>query len=360
MVDPTFVLTHHPTDEEWSQRASSRLEQLAPVERWTLQNGSGLARTPRFHEVLRTARFVVLVVSRAFLTSSELSRFGLPLLESRRRDRQAETIALLIEPCSELAHAVLKDIPTRTFDDLPPRAEEADVEAFLTRLTAEIGKTYRRAPAFAGAPADTQNIDSLFDQIYTDNYATLVAFFGRRGLDPETSRDMAQKTMLRAYRGLGGFEGRASTRGWILRIATHVWCNWIRDHRGTLKRGPGESSLEEAHEQGLEIAEEQGFWPRQGQDPERLAVEKQAQERIRERISGLSSRQQECILKWLEGWSYQEMADEQGVSIQTIRGSLHKAKSRIARELRHDFRTSPVEASTGPPSSPPARTEVRP
>ncbi len=193
----------------------------------------------------------------------------------------------------------------------------------------------------------SQDLDALFDQLYSEHYPELVVFFGRRGLDPETSRDLAQKAMLRIYRGLEGFKGESSHRTWILRIAANTWKNWVRDHRLTSKRGVREGSLEEALEQGREIAEGQGFWPSQSNDPERQAVEKQARERILLRVPDLPKRQRQCLVRWLEGRSYREIVDELGVSIQTVRASLHKAKARLERELRHDFRPADSASPAG-------------
>src|SRR2546425_4435678 len=39
------------------------------------------------------------------------------------------------------------------------------------------------------------------------------------------AEDLVQETFLRAWRGLNGFEGRASFRGWLYRIATNACLN---------------------------------------------------------------------------------------------------------------------------------------
>jgi RNA polymerase sigma-70 factor, ECF subfamily len=45
----------------------------------------------------------------------------------------------------------------------------------------------------------------------------------------EDSEDLLQETLLAAWRGLGHFEGRASLRAWLYRIATNRCLNALRD-----------------------------------------------------------------------------------------------------------------------------------
>ena len=341
MADPNVFLSYHPSEEKWARKVAARLEEICSLGFWPLaDDGNQLALR---ETALSSARVAVLLVSKTFLAAENLQQFELPRLQTRRRQGGLKVLALLLEPCADLSRSALGDLPSRTFVGISPSAVESEVERILELLTRTTGEAL-------GADAETNrldepNVDDMFDQLYAQHYPTLVTFFGRRRLDPETSRDLAQKTMLQVYQGLQGFQSRASSRSWVLRIATNVWCNWVRDHRFTIKRGSQETSLEHAREQGLEIAEEHGFWTAEGSNPERIAVKRQTQERIHARISDLSTRQQDCMTRWLEGWSYQEMADEMGVSIQTVRASLHKAKKRIAQELRQDLQVPANEAS---------------
>src|SRR5687768_11502788 len=45
----------------------------------------------------------------------------------------------------------------------------------------------------------------------------------------QDAEDMLQETLLAAWRGLKGFEGRASLRAWLYRIATNRCLNALRD-----------------------------------------------------------------------------------------------------------------------------------
>jgi RNA polymerase sigma-70 factor (ECF subfamily) len=54
------------------------------------------------------------------------------------------------------------------------------------------------------------------------------------------AEDALQETMLAAWQGLGGFEGRASVRTWLYRIATSRSLNAVRSRR---RRPPAEAAL---------------------------------------------------------------------------------------------------------------------
>jgi RNA polymerase sigma-70 factor (ECF subfamily) len=50
--------------------------------------------------------------------------------------------------------------------------------------------------------------------------------------------DAVQETLLAAWRGLGGFEGRSSLRSWLYRIATHACLRLAASRRRALQHGP--------------------------------------------------------------------------------------------------------------------------
>lgn len=182
-----------------------------------------------------------------------------------------------------------------------------------------------------------------FEQLFRVHYPQLVIFFGRRGFDPELSRDLAQDSLLRAFKGLPDFEGRAQLRTWILQIATHLAQNYHRDHRHTVKRGVRETSLEAVRSAGRQFGEAEALWGReQTKDPERRAVERQALDRMHGAVRDLAPRQRECLLLWLEGCKYREISERLGISLQAVRSIIHQAKERLRLQLAEE---APEEAT---------------
>src|ERR1700736_2149453 len=55
----------------------------------------------------------------------------------------------------------------------------------------------------------------------------------------QDAEDVLQETLLAAWRGLGGFEERASLRTWLYRIATNRCLNALRASRRRPPRGAG-------------------------------------------------------------------------------------------------------------------------
>jgi RNA polymerase sigma-70 factor (TIGR02960 family) len=58
----------------------------------------------------------------------------------------------------------------------------------------------------------------------------------------QDAEDMVQETLLSAWRGLGGFEGRASLRSWLYRIATNRCLNALRDSGRRARAVPGDGA----------------------------------------------------------------------------------------------------------------------
>jgi RNA polymerase sigma-70 factor (ECF subfamily) len=172
------------------------------------------------------------------------------------------------------------------------------------------------------------------------------------------AEDATQETMLRAWRGLAGFERRSSLRSWLLRIATNVCLDAIkRRSREALAEGP-------------EVASLVGEGPSAGGDPgwvgsqaaRRLGVEHdtsspEARSEQREAVElaltaaheVLPVRQRAAlILREMLGFSAKEAAALLDTSVASINSALQRARARVEERSLKDRRQRQSPAAGDP------------
>ncbi len=131
----------------------------------------------------------------------------------------------------------------------------------------------------------------------------------------EDAKDALQETFLGAYRGLSGFEGRASVKTWLTKILVR---QVARQRRKTTPgiRGTSSSGLAEATTA----------------DP---ATQTDTRLDLMQMLEGLSDEHRQVIvLRELEGMSYDEMAELLGVPRGTVESRLHRAREQLRQKMK--------------------------
>jgi RNA polymerase sigma-70 factor (ECF subfamily) len=83
---------------------------------------------------------------------------------------------------------------------------------------------------FGGLPVSLRVMTDATFQALTDPYRRELQLHCYRMLGSvQDAEDVLQETLLAAWRGLEGFEERASLRAWLYKIATNRCLNWLRD-----------------------------------------------------------------------------------------------------------------------------------
>ncbi len=133
------------------------------------------------------------------------------------------------------------------------------------------------------------------------------------------AEDVVQEAYLRALRFFGSFRG-GDGRGWLLAIVRHTCYDWLRQHRGASVTTPFE---EEIH------SPDEGRW-----NPERLLIRDADTALVRVALEALPPEAREIlVLRELEGLSYKEIAEIEGIPIGTVMSRLSRARSRLQQEL---------------------------
>jgi RNA polymerase sigma-70 factor (ECF subfamily) len=172
------------------------------------------------------------------------------------------------------------------------------------------------------------------------------------------AEDATQEAMLRAWRGLAGFEGRSSLCSWLLRIATNVCFDAIKRR------------FREPRAEGPEVASLVGECPSAGGDPgwigsqaaRRLGVENdtsspEARSEQREAVElaltaaheVLPVRQRAAlILREMLGFSAKEAAALLDTSVASINSALQRARARVEQRGLEDRQQRPSPAAGHP------------
>jgi RNA polymerase sigma-70 factor (ECF subfamily) len=172
----------------------------------------------------------------------------------------------------------------------------------------------------------------------------------------EEAEDLVQETYLRAWRSFDGFEGRASVRTWLYRIATNVCLTAIeRRGRRPLPSGLGgpADDPEAPLAAGPEVPWLQPFpgpLAAEHQDPAAAAVSRAG---IRlafvAALQYLSARQRAMlILRDVLEWPAAEVADLLGTTTTAVNSGLRRARAQLAQAL-------PAEDELAEPAEPAAR-----
>ncbi|HVI02532.1 MAG TPA: sigma-70 family RNA polymerase sigma factor [Enhygromyxa sp.] len=165
--------------------------------------------------------------------------------------------------------------------------------------------------------------------------------------------DAVQETMVRAWKSLDRFEGRASLRRWLYRIATNV-CLDALAARGRRARpfdeGPSgtveDPLIERPREHWLEPIADAAAVP-DDVDPAELAI---LRESIRlafvAALQYLPPKQRAVLLlSEVLGWSAAEVADSLEISVAAVNSALQRARATIAsRHVRPAEPLSPAQA----------------
>lgn len=180
------------------------------------------------------------------------------------------------------------------------------------------------------APPDAELVEAVL-RGRTENFAVLVerhqdALFRHAlslGIDSDNAADMVQDTMIRAWERLDECRDSAHLRVWLNRILR----NRCLDH---LKSAPirRTRSLQTLPGHEDEMLDDGGVLPDRQADRSALASV------LDDVLGTLPSEQSEAfVLKYVEGYSYDEMVEITGASVSALKMRVHRARDLIRSQM---------------------------
>jgi len=152
--------------------------------------------------------------------------------------------------------------------------------------------------------------------------------------DPADAADLTQEVFIKIYRGIGGFNGDSSLRTWIYRIALREASNqrrwWGRHKRQEVAI---ETEFGRSNDDGQSLCLRDTLV-----DAQESPFDRAAQEEVRARVEEELRHVPEpfhavVVLRDIEGFSYEEVAEILGVNLGTVKSRLMRGRAHLKERL---------------------------
>ena len=192
--------------------------------------------------------------------------------------------------------------------------------------------------------------EEAFAWLIAHYHKPIFSLLARMSHDRADAADLTQEVFVKVFRGVGRFHGESSLRTWIYRIALHEASNqrrwWMRHKQQEI---PIEQEMTE-NCSGVPIKlKEMLVDP--GESPVEMAMHAQNRARVEAALNQVPEPfRTTLILRDIEGFVYEEVAEIQGVNLGTV-------KSRLVRG-RAFLRTILTKSQSAEKAATPARFEI--
>jgi RNA polymerase sigma-70 factor, ECF subfamily len=164
--------------------------------------------------------------------------------------------------------------------------------------------------------------EAAFARLIDLYQARVFGFVRRMVRDEEEARDITQEVFIRAYQALDRFDGRASLRTWLFRIAYNLCIDRLRRHDRLAA-----VQVESDDGDNQEIADHR--W-----DPEAVMLNDELRAVVEHAIAGLSEKLRTVLLLHdREDMAYEEIAATIDVPVGTVKSRLFLAREALQRKI---------------------------
>ncbi|HZB30952.1 MAG TPA: sigma-70 family RNA polymerase sigma factor [Streptosporangiaceae bacterium] len=158
---------------------------------------------------------------------------------------------------------------------------------------------------------------TAFEQLVRRHSGPVYRIALRITAEPEAARDAAQEAFIIAWRRLREIRAEQAFAVWLSRVATTCALRAARPQSSWVDI---ETSLAAASPTG---------------DPQQQLLAADLLAALKRALKRLTPQQRACwVLRELEGLSYDQIAEVIGSKPAAVRGRIHRARTRLAKELR--------------------------
>jgi RNA polymerase sigma-70 factor (ECF subfamily) len=171
--------------------------------------------------------------------------------------------------------------------------------------------------------------EEAFAWLIARYHAPIYSLLARTVQDRADATDLTQEVFVKVFRGVGKFHGESSLRTWIYRIALHEASN---QRRWWMRHKHREVAIEQV------MSENDGGTPVRlkemlvdpAESPYEIAVHSQNRARVEAALNQVAEPfRTTLILRDIEGFAYEEVAEIQGVNLGTVKSRLVRGRAAL-------------------------------
>jgi RNA polymerase sigma-70 factor, ECF subfamily len=195
-------------------------------------------------------------------------------------------------------------------------------------LASAIGITNEDATLVAELKAGSEQAFALLIAQYHQPLYSLIA---RSINDPADAADLTQEVFIKVFRSIRGFNGDASLRTWLYRIALHEASNqrrwWSRHKRQEVTIDSTYDSDGDSDGDSLCLS---ATLADQGDSPYDQAVQTETREHLESALRQLPEVfRTVVVLREIEGFAYEEIAEILDINLGTVKSRLTRGRSAL-------------------------------
>jgi RNA polymerase sigma-70 factor (ECF subfamily) len=189
--------------------------------------------------------------------------------------------------------------------------------------------------------------EEAFSWLITRYHQPIYSLLARTVRDPADAADLTQDVFIKIFRGIKSFHGDSSLRTWIYRIALHEGLNqrrWWRRH----KQQEVTIESETIDCESGEPTRLKEMLVDTGESPYEQATHAEAKQRVEEALRQVPEPfRTTLILRDIEGFVYEEVAEMLGVNLGTVKSRLVRGRACLRQLLlaNNAQRTSDADAT---------------
>lgn len=211
-------------------------------------------------------------------------------------------------------------------------------EPIALRGQMDLEQVAAATPAEVRTPLETQFIERLrqgdaaaFEVLIAERSGEVYGLLYRLTENSEEARDLTQETFLRAFQSMGQFRGESDLRTWIYRIAINQarnrWRWWRR------RRRDATVSLDSENAHG-HVPLSESLRSEREKSPEQQTLAHERERALRRALQSLSlSYRETVILRDIEGFTYEEIAETLGINVGTVKSRLARGRQELRQRL---------------------------